>query len=378
MRLVIPPCSYEAIAARLYEGVLEPDAWHAALEGMRHRLGAVLFHAFTLDSVGGTAPESVSNLGHLGMATEHMRAYETHYFAHDPRMDVLMRMAPGQPMFDHEHISPQEAACNPVYADWLVPLGFRHTLGINTRREDGAREFCSFIRPRDAQPYSPDDQAFVRQLMPDLMRATQLRASMLPLSHKAALGLAALDTLQHGIIVVDQRRRVLHANAAAERMLSPTKLLCVQQGQLRHTHASPEAALDALIAQACCVQGKAGSLRARHSDGENDQLTINILPLRLHHPLVSLSERPLALAVLIPSGAPSPMDSALICDMLGLSPSETKLALLLAAGKSVKDFAMLDGCSWHTARTHARNLMRKTGCHRRLELTQMLTALHIR
>ncbi len=31
--------------------------------------------------------------------------------------------------------------------------------------------------------------------------------------------------------------------------------------------------------------------------------------------------------------------------------------------------------SWHTARSHFKNLMRKTGCHRQVELVRLLQSL---
>ena len=37
--------------------------------------------------------------------------------------------------------------------------------------------------------------------------------------------------------------------------------------------------------------------------------------------------------------------------------------------------AAAEGISWHTARTHLKNVMRKTGCHRQLELFALLQSL---
>jgi hypothetical protein len=52
----------EAIAGLFYDGVLQPDAWHAGLEAMRARLQAGVFHEFTLDPSGAPVPESAGNL----------------------------------------------------------------------------------------------------------------------------------------------------------------------------------------------------------------------------------------------------------------------------------------------------------------------------
>ena len=59
--------------------------------------------------------------------------------------------------------------------------------------------------------------------------------------------------------------------------------------------------------------------------------------------------------------------------LLGLTDTEARLAL--ARGQSVKGFAAAQGCTWHTARTHSRNLLRKTGLHRQADLAGLVQSL---
>ena len=85
----------------------------------------------------------------------------------------------------------------------------------------------------------------------------------------------------------------------------------------------------------------------------------------------------MALVVMNDPTAPCGLAPRLVAEVLGLSPAETRLALLLASGKTVKDFAAAEDVSWHTARTHQKNLLRKTGCHRQQELVGLLLALRL-
>ena len=96
------------------------------------------------------------------------------------------------------------------------------------------------------------------------------------------------------------------------------------------------------------------------------------MPLAANHAFAAPWQQPLALIFLTLPGSMVLQNQGLVGEMLGLSPSETRLLLLLAGGKTVKDYALMEGCSWHTARTHMKNLMRKTGCHRQVELVQLL------
>lgn len=69
------------------------------------------------------------------------------------------------------------------------------------------------------------------------------------------------------------------------------------------------------------------------------------------------------------------VDPVHIAKALRLTETEARLAATLTVGKTIKEFAQTQGCTWHTARTHVRNLLAKTGCHRQAELVHLVHAL---
>ncbi|MGB3066964.1 MAG: helix-turn-helix transcriptional regulator [Ottowia sp.] len=73
--------------------------------------------------------------------------------------------------------------------------------------------------------------------------------------------------------------------------------------------------------------------------------------------------------------ADTPPNITRVAAALTLTETEARLALTLAAGKTIKEFAKAQGCTWHTARTHARNLLLKTGCHRQVEVGLLVRSL---
>lgn len=87
------------------------------------------------------------------------------------------------------------------------------------------------------------------------------------------------------------------------------------------------------------------------------------------------STTPLALLVLAPPAGAALSSSVELESLLGLTPTEARLALHLAQGLTIKDFAAVEGASWHTARTHLRNVLRKTGCKRQLEVVTLVRGL---
>lgn len=363
----------QAIAGLFYDGVLQSQAWHTAMDAMRARLQAGVFHSFTLDESNAPAPESVGNLEQFGLHARHMAEYETQHAGNDSRLAATLRIATGGVMLDHEHFSAREALRNPVYADWLIPLGLKHTAGVVIRHEGSARDFISFMRPRDAKPYSADDKRFIEQLVPDIARAAKLRARMVTLSRHAHLGMAALGSLRQCIAVVDAQCRIQHANAAMEQRLATPGALGVRHGRLQCAQAAAHTQLQHLAMAACMRPGRAGAFIVQESN--RPTLAITVLPLQATHAWSGQGEAAMALVVVTLPGAATALDHHLVGSMLGLSPAETRLAVLLAAGKTVKDFAAIEGMSWHTARSHTKNLLRKTGCHRQTELVALLQSL---
>ena len=367
----------ETIAGLFYEGVLQPKAWLAGMDAMRARLQAGVFHGFTLDSSGAPTPESVGNLESFGLHAGHMAEYETQHAGRDMRLAATLGIAPGGVMLDHEHFSQREALRNPVYADWLIPLGLKHTAGTVVRAEGGALDLISFMRPRDARPYTVDDKRFIERLVPDIVRAARLRARMLHLSRNAALGMAALDSLRQGVAVVDAQCRIHHANVGMERHLAAPGPLCAHQGRLACTDRTAHARLQRLVAAACTSPAKAGALPLLGDEADRRPVVVSVLPLQANHAWAARREAPLALVVVATPGAATDLSQGLVADLLGLSPTEARLALLLASGKTVKDFAAIQGCTWNTARAHLANLLGKTGCRRQVELVQLLQALQV-
>ena len=248
----------ERIAGLLYDGILSPLDWYAAMDAVSNVLGARLFHFFTLSNVDSTIVDGVDNQGLTGVTAENMREYVDHHVTSDIRMTTLMGMSLGEIMLDHERITAREMSRNVVYSDFLSPLGFGGTLGVKLRDDDGSRDFMGFIRPSDHHQYGADEKLFIEQLMPTLIRASRIRARMNALSRQASLGIAALETLVQGIAVVDAQCRIHYANPAAERLMTPPSAVSVVQQRLRCADAELQARLEQLATLACGNPGKAG------------------------------------------------------------------------------------------------------------------------
>ena len=360
----------EAIAGALYDGVLSPEDWYGAMDTFNRAVGGFNFHQIAINHQLAAVVDSVASANEA----EAVSTYEQHYALTDERLPVVMGLPQGQIMLDHEHFSQRDMSRSAIYADWLASQGMKHTMVLMQRVDGPVQEYVGFMRHVDQRPFGDADRHFAQQLMPDLLRATQLRAQAGQLARQAALGLSALDSLPQGMAVVDAQCRIQYANPAVTRLLAATGALRTVHGRLQCAQGEVHSRWQQLVADACTTPGRAGALDLAVGP---QRMVVTVLPLKASHTITSFRQVPMALVVLAVPGAVAALDHRLVSDMLGLSPSETRLVLLLAAGKSVKDFAVAEGCSWHTARSHLKNLMRKTGCHRQVELVQLVQALRV-
>lgn len=364
------------IAGYFYEGVMDAQAWSVGLDALRQATESGVYHHVAWDY---QAQCVVAGLANQVPPPEKVREYEQHHAPDDPRIPIIMAMQPGELLLDHAHFTPRAMARSPIYADWLAPLGYRHTLGVPVYDDGCTREWVCLIRPVDHRPFGSRATTLLQRLMPDLLRAARLRTQSTHMAQQAALGLAALDTLPKAVAVLDARQTVHYMNPAAQRDLNGKgPSLAVKWGRLTAHTPSAQGALTALVAAACSPLPRAGVLRLpRRGQGTHPTDTaVNVLPLQATHPAAAwLRSMPMALLVWSPH-TPS-AETARLEDLLGLSRTEALLACALAAGQSVKDFAQAQNCSWHTARTHLKNLLRKTGCHRQVALVQLVRSLGV-
>ena len=353
--------------------MLSPQDWYDGMEAFQAAVGCMNFHQLTLDLQQGTVTvlESIANLNN----EKAVETYEQHYALIDERVPIATRLGQGQMMLDHEHFSDRHMSRSALYADCLAPQGMKYTMGLMLRVEGVVQECVGFMRAVDRPHFSNAERDFALHLVPDMIRATHLRSRAGPLARHAALGLAALDTLPQGIAVVDAQCRIQYANPAAERLLARPGAMRVRHGCLSCHDGNAQARWQSIVGAACARHGTGMAGALQPAPGARS-LVVTVLPINARHPL-ALHQAPMALAVLTDPAAPGGLDPRLIGEMLGLSPTETRLALLLAAGKTIKDFAAAEGMSWHTARSHIKNLMRKTGCRRQVELVGLLQALRI-
>ena len=213
------------LSDKLYESLLTPDEWHQALDLLRKTLDGVVYHHFTIHK---DTREVVSSVISETVNPKHLAEYEQHLSRLDPRIPLIMKTPLGGVMWDHQHLSQAEIERHPVYAEFLKPQGYRHTVAIPLQDVGNTREVLAILRADDQRPFDLSHDLLIEQLLPDLQRTARLRNQ---LQHQRQGGLMAqsawdaLRALPQAMMLVDGQCKLHYANPAAERLL---------QGQAMH------------------------------------------------------------------------------------------------------------------------------------------------
>lgn len=273
------------------------------------------------------------------------------------------------------------------YGDFGRPLGLRYVVGTVIPIDSTRMMPIGLHRPEGARPFERAHLAMLTHLVPHLRRSIQVSELTRPKAGMAASGLAALDALENGLLVVDADLRILVSNAAAEAMARPGGVLRVRRTRTAEPqatfvgaiHRADEAGLAALTRATAIAGASGGAIALRDADGV---------------PRVAAVVAPLPGRLLDGSGEPGrriegqalvllralreklePVRLDLLCDLFGLTRAEGEVARALMGGATKEAVAAQRHSKETTVRTQVRAILAKTGALNLRDLERMIARL---
>jgi len=359
----------DRLIGAIYEGAMESPPWQAALQLMRDSLQAA--HVTLM-----LRPPSSENAGvmiNTGTVTKQgIESYETHFFSMDP----FVRLAEGEVVTAEELIGKQWLQST-VYQEYLRPLGVRHLLGADIYTKEGIECRLRITRSHEAQPFSSEDKALIRFLLPHLKRSIQLHARLDFLECERQLFAGTVNRMLLGIISFSQNGAILETNQEARRILSEKDGIWLSGNNLSVVVAQVKHKLQRMVRQALSgtVADKGpGVVEAMSVTRPSGRAKLGVLVRQI--PLGTWSEsrqRP-AVAVFLrdPESSAAQPSHELVRRLFGLTRMEAALALLLAEGLTLDEAAEKMDVRRNTARTHLRSIFCKTGVTRQTMLVRLL------
>lgn len=205
----------------------------------------------------------------------------------------------------------------------------------------------------------------------------QASESLSPSTHSPAAGFAAvgleqtlllrvMDEIDYGMLVIDGRGCLRHANHQARHEMASGRLIMVHGNVLLGTTTGFTEQIQAALEQA--LRGQRRLLMLEQDDKE---LSMAFIPLS--HPLEA--DAPSVLVLLSRRSACENLAVRLYARAQNLSPAEESVMMALCRGLSIPDIAKAHGVAQSTVRSQIKALREKTSCSSIRRLLQRINSL---
>jgi DNA-binding CsgD family transcriptional regulator/PAS domain-containing protein len=259
--------------------------------------------------------------------------------------------------------------------EWAAPQGLVDSIGITLARDETTFSGLSFGRHESEGLVGQDEVDALNLLIPHFRRSTAIVRVLEARSLVAQSFSATLDAVASAVILVDSDLRVVHANEAAQRVLSAGDPVVEAQGRLSLRSAASQAALTAAVRQSddeAHLGGKGIGIPAPRIDGSPSVL--HILPLRYGALRSGLAPSATAAIFVAPSGRLT-LGEGIAAPLFDLTPAEARVFARLAEGETVAAASQILGITEATVRTHLLRIFEKTGTSRQAELVRLAASL---
>lgn len=355
------------LVSRVFDAAVSPESWPLALKAVAEAAGAIgaAYIVRNKESAG------VEWLSLSGPSAAFKADYLSYYAAVDGYSPLIDARDPGRWLKLSTCFSKSRLRTDEWYNDFVVKAGVEDILGVRLADHPSQTAILGIhYDMRRASAFARGAQ--LKELFEVFSKATRLQYELKSLRWKSALGLRALDQLASGVFVTDGRGRLIEMNRAAEALLRRGDTLRIREHRLTASDAQ-EAKLTQLIAAAAAREiSSAGVGRTLiGKDADRTGYALTVAPLRGD---LTMDGCPLAMVIVANPDAQS-VSAQELADCFGLSPSESRLALALMAGKKLVDVTALFGVQMTTLRTQLSAILRKVGVKRQIDLIRVLATV---
>ena len=304
------------------------------------------------------------------------RLYIETYYPLDERIPRIRQLPDSQIVHVSSLYTEQEMKTSLVYNEALPLSDTQDSLNVRLDGPDGSRIIWVVGNPFDGDGWSADRVKTIERLLPHVRQFVRVRQALVNARALGSSVSALLDNRRFGVIQLDRCGRIVAANDCARDLLRKGDGLADRGGQLCASSPADDAALPKLLARALPpygVQGASGSITLKRSV-VSPRLVLHAIPVSDER----TDMRPSGVAALVLVVDPASrgrIDPALVGVLLGLTPAESQVAVMLAQGFTIRNIAVETGRSEGTIRWHTKHIFGKLGISRQVELVQLVLSL---
>ena len=304
------------------------------------------------------------------------RTYFEVYHPCDERLPRLRQLPDSRVAHVTELYTDEELKTSATYNEWMRHSGAQNGLNVRLDGPNDSRIVWALADPVEAGGWHAAQLEMIHRLLPHIRQFVQIRRAVAGAEALGGSLSELLDNTRVGVIHLDWRGRIIEANDRARDTLRQGDGLFDEDGFLHARLQSDNARLETLLGQALPTfsgQAASGSMTVRRPAGL-PRLAVHLSPVPARQ--MDFGLRPVAALVLaVDPGSRPRIDSNLVAAALGLTPSESQVATLLAEGKTVRDIAVATRRQANTVYWLLKQVYDKHGISRQAELVRLVLSL---
>jgi DNA-binding CsgD family transcriptional regulator len=367
------PVALSALIGAIYDAALDAAIWPDALGKSAKYLAGVGALLFTKDA---TTRSFSLHHADARLDPQFVKLYAEKYSRIDPSTSAHYFADIGEPVSMVDFGPIDEFRATRIYREWAQPQGLVDFLTVSIDKNATTVAMYGLFRHERQGLVDDVTRQRTRLIAPHIRRAVLIGRAIDLKTTQAATFADAFDRLSSSMLFIDITGRIVHANAAAHRMLAAGNVLrAAPGGRITSNDPNLGEALRKIFEDAgkgddaLGIQGIAFPIMAR--DGEN--YVGHVLPLT-SGARTKTGSAFAAAAVLLVQKAELVMPAApeVLAKTFKLTPTELRVLLAVTEFGGVAEIADSFGISETTVKFHLKSLFDKTGARRQTELIKLL------
>ena len=306
------------------------------------------------------------------------RAYVRDYMLRDERVRPWSRLLSGEMAHTRNLLTESERKKSAVYNEMLRDMQALDGLNVRLDGPPGTQIGVALADSIDTAGWSSDQIETIERLSPHMGHSICVRQALVDArAHRETLS-GLLDNTRTCIIQLDRGGRVVETNDLAGEILRQRKGLMAPGGFLRAARQVDNAELQQLLADALPPfggQAVGGSMVIR-SPSPSKTLIVHVNPVGAEL-RDGRTRRVAAIVLAVSPGRRVRVDPDLVASALGLTPTESQVAVMLAAGHTVREIAAATGRKERSVHWHLQQVFRKQGIGRQAELVRRVLSIQV-
>ena len=369
---------FDRIIASLHEATLDESRWRETSTLIDDACGITGKHLVLVGDDGhGDAAWLFDKPYWRGELREDIgRTYAENYFPTDERIPRYLRLPDRRVVRVADVYTERELKTSPTYNELLRYAGARDGLSIRMDGPAGIHICWALADPTSSDGWSSEQLTMIERLLPHIRQFVRVRHALVGAKALQGSVAALLDNMTIGVICLDWRGVIVHANTRARQLLRKGDGLMDRRGLLRARLTEDDLRLGSLLARALPQPGRqavGGSMPVARPAALR-RLALHVIPIDVRAAGFGFGQVA-ALVVVVDPQANRSVDPEFLADVLGLTQAEARVAAALADGATMREIAQATQRAETTVRELVKRIHLKLGVSRRADLVRMVLSL---